>query len=156
MRVASSGSPSSPLVMETCTLFGLLKRFNFLTKLEDTSEAVAPVSYCITARFPSICSNSASSNVGFFLPLIPETEATGLTSTSSPTSEQAEAASCLLGLSLHLSAMASMLQYSILASLSWFQGFFSFSGSSFFSSSEVIPASLTASTWSSELSSSDS
>ena len=75
MRVASSGPLSSPLVIETCTLVGLLKRFSFLTKLEDTSEAVAPVSYCITARFPSICRSSDSNNVGFFFPFIPETEA---------------------------------------------------------------------------------
>ena len=27
--------------------------FRFLTKLEDTSEVVAPVSYCMTARFSS-------------------------------------------------------------------------------------------------------
>ena len=110
MTVASSGPPSILLVIETCALFGLLMRFNFLIKLEDTSEAVAPVSYCMSAISPSICSSSANSIVGFFLPMVPETEAIGLTSTSSLTSGLAEATSCFLGLSLHLSARASMLQ----------------------------------------------
>ena len=87
MNVASSGPPSNPLVMETCTLSGLLKRLSLLMKLEDTSKAVAPVLYCTTAISPSICSSSANSNVGFFLPLIPEMEATGLVLASLPTSD---------------------------------------------------------------------
>ena len=110
MRVASSGPPSIPLVMETCTLSGLLKRFSLLMKLEDTSEAVAPVSYCTTAISPSIRSSSANSNVRFFLPLVPGMDATGLMLVSLLTSELAEAASIVLGLSLHLSTVASMLQ----------------------------------------------
>ena len=109
MRVASSGPQSIPLVMETCTLSGLLKRFSLLMKLEDTSEAVAPVSYCNTAISP-IHSSSANSSVGFFLPLVPGMEATGLTLVSLSTSGLVGAASVFLGLSLHLSAMASMLQ----------------------------------------------
>ena len=110
MRVASSGPPSIPLVMETCTLSGLLKRLSLLIKLEDTSEAVAPVSYCTTAISPSIPSSSASNKVEFFLPLAPGTETTDLTLASSSTLGLVEATSFYLGLSLHLSAMASMLQ----------------------------------------------
>ena len=79
-------------------------------KLEVTSEAVAPVSYCTTAISPSTRSSSANSSVGFFLLLVLGTEANGLTLTSLSASGVLEAGPVFLGSLLHLPVMASMLQ----------------------------------------------